>query len=261
MLSFDQLNNQSHWRASLSVPSVVNALAILRFMAISPPQGVNAIARAVSLNPSSCFNLLRTLTDESLLEFDQVSKTYRSSPVPSWLQPRADLQSLREWLRRNLEEIALEFAVTCGVWRLAGNRIILNDVVDAPLETRVHLTVGQRLPSHIGAMGRCIAAHEKLSFEQVEQALTELRWQEPPSPDEYWRDMQAASRHGWALEDGRFIRGVTTVGAAIVGNRDRIEYCLSSTCFSGQLSPRRLRQLGKKVAALAVDARRRLPAG
>jgi DNA-binding IclR family transcriptional regulator len=44
------------------VGSVVKALAILRHLAEGPDRcGVNAIAMAVSLNPSSCFNIVKTL--------------------------------------------------------------------------------------------------------------------------------------------------------------------------------------------------------
>src|SRR3546814_9427439 len=59
------------------VGAVVNAAAILRHLGASEePQGVTAIAQALSLSASSCFNILRTLAAEDLVEFDSRRKLY-----------------------------------------------------------------------------------------------------------------------------------------------------------------------------------------
>ena len=49
----------------MTVGSVVQALAILRHLSeASKPLGVTAVARALGISPSSCFNLLKTLVAE-----------------------------------------------------------------------------------------------------------------------------------------------------------------------------------------------------
>src|SRR3546814_20372283 len=59
------------------VGAVVNAAAILRHLGASEePQGVTAIALALSLSASSCFNILRTLAAEDRGEFDSRRKLY-----------------------------------------------------------------------------------------------------------------------------------------------------------------------------------------
>src|SRR3546814_11551882 len=59
------------------VGAVVNAAAILRHLGASEePQGVTAIAQALSLSASSCFNILRTLAAEDLVGFDSRRKLY-----------------------------------------------------------------------------------------------------------------------------------------------------------------------------------------
>src|SRR3546814_3412852 len=59
------------------VGAVVNAAAILRHLGASEElQGVTAIAQALSLSASSCFNILRTLAAEDLVEFDSRRKLY-----------------------------------------------------------------------------------------------------------------------------------------------------------------------------------------
>lgn len=243
------------------VGSVVNAIEILRHLADSPPQGVNAIARALSLNPSSCFNLLKTLTDVSLLEFDTSAKTYRPGPPPAWLvQPKGGALEWIGWVRAELEEIAHTACVTCGLWQVAGDRVILTEVADSPLETRIHVTIGQRLPSHIGAMGRCISAREGLSKAAAARIMSELRWQNPPTVEAYWNDMQNSLRRGWAVDSGNYLAGVTTVASAVTGTDVQTpRYCLTATLFSGQYDEGTTARLAERLATLAAEAARRLP--
>lgn len=244
----------------MAVGSVVNAVAILRYLASSPPQGVNAIARAVNLNPSSCFNLLKTLTTEAFLEFDHATKTYRATP-PAWLtRPGADIASWISWIREALDAQTTECAVTCGLWQVVGERLILLQVTESPLDTRIHLTIGQRLPIHIGAMGRCIAAHEGLSAQDAERFIGELRWQDPPSGRAYLKDLKQVLKRGWSIDEGNYLRGVTTVAAPITNVDGRVAYCITSTLFTGQMDSRDLDRLGTRMATLARDASGRLQA-
>src|SRR3546814_13394115 len=67
------------------VAAVVNAITILRYLAGHEGQGVNAIARATNLSPSTCFGILKTLVREEFAEFDPGSKHYRLGTAPSRL--------------------------------------------------------------------------------------------------------------------------------------------------------------------------------
>lgn len=242
----------------MPVGSVVNAIAILRHLTKSPPQGVNAIARAVALNPSTCFNLLKTLASEGFLEFEPGAKTYRITP-PAWLtRSGAGIAEWTGWLRSELHAKAAQHVGTCGLWQVSGDRLVLLEVADSPHDTRIHLSAGQRLPTHSGAMGRCIAANENLSLEEVTKVLGKLRWQDPPTPRNYWNDIQKVRERGWAQDTGNFIRGVTTVAAPILNREGRVVYCLSCTLFEGQLNDRDLPKLGNSIASLAKRAANRL---
>jgi P-type E1-E2 ATPase len=54
-----------------------NAVRIMRYLseAGSPARAIT-IARSLSINASTCFNILRTLALEEVVEFDPLSKTY-----------------------------------------------------------------------------------------------------------------------------------------------------------------------------------------
>lgn len=64
-------------RPSVIVRPVVNALRIMRLLAgADQPRTASQIATLLDLNRSTCFNILKTLTDERAIEFDHATKTY-----------------------------------------------------------------------------------------------------------------------------------------------------------------------------------------
>lgn len=243
----------------LAVGSVVNAIAILRHLAEFESQGVNLIARELGISPSSCFSILKTLVEERFLDFDPTTKRYRLSEEPAKIfhvEPR--LTEWTQWVRNALAVMAKEFEIGCGLWRVAGNRATLTEVALSPVLTRIHLSVGQRLPAHIGAMGRCIAARKSLSSDAIQEIINGLRWQSPPSVEEYRRGMEESLQTGWALDEGNYLRGINSLAAAISDQHGEVRYCITCTAFNGQFEHSVLEEIGSRVAELACQAEDRL---
>src|SRR3546814_18445205 len=76
-------------------------------------------------------------------------------------------------------------------------------------------------------MGRCIAARQHLGREDLRRNIEELRWQSPPALDDYARSVADAGR-GWAIDEGNYIKGVTTIAAAIADRQEIVRYCIPS---------------------------------
>src|SRR3546814_2946297 len=57
------------------------------------------------------------------------------------------------------------------------------------------------------------------SKESIARKIRKLRWQNPPTADSYWEDMNLIRRRGWAVDKDHYIRGLTTV-AALVGRSE-----------------------------------------
>src|SRR3546814_10535720 len=96
--------------------------------------------------------------------------------------------------------LANEFETCQGLWEIASERAVLIEVADSPLATRIHLSVGQRIPARIGAMGRCIAARQHLGREDLRRNIEELRWQSPPALDDYARSVARSEEHTSELQ-------------------------------------------------------------
>ena len=242
-----------------NVGSVAKAIAILRYLAQGNEAGVNAIARDLNIYPSTCFNILRTLVDEDFVTWNPDTKRYSIGIAPAQLfHGGPNLVSWQAWVFTRLEKLAARYAVSLGLWQVSENRLHLLKVADSPLDIRIHLTSGQRLPVYIGAMGRCVAARREMSEMQIRTEIERLKWHDAPSPNSYLKDARAVSVRGWAMDDANYLGGVTTLASPIRAPGNPVAYCLTATSFRGQLSQERLEEAGQNLAKLASSAELRL---
>jgi DNA-binding IclR family transcriptional regulator len=246
---------------SKPVNALARGIAILRYLnAQGEPTGVIQIARDLKINPSTCFNLLRTLANERLAVFDPSTKKYASGlgilELASGVLKQGGYARL---IHPKLKTIADEYAVTVMLWQLVSpSRVLLIDLAEAPVPVRLHMTVGQRLPSLIGALGRCFAAFGGLAKDRIHAMFKELRWQDPPTFNEYWADVEETRRLGYAVDSRRFNKNFTTVATPIVGRDGRAAMAISVIIFANDFDAKRLRQLAESMRTVTDEASRAL---
>lgn len=235
------------------VGALRSGLAILRYLSRSGTGvGVSQVARDLKLNPSTCFNLLKTLVHEGLAIFDGASKSYALGlGVVELAKGALEQASYTRLVRPHLDAIALKHRVTATLWQRVGDeRVVLVDRADNDAAMRVHMNIGQRLPLFIAALGRCMAAHSGLSRAALKKRFAVLRWEDAPSFETYWSEVEAARTKGYAIDAGRYVKGATTVSAAVVDAAGRPVMAISAVGFSAQLT-------GPKIKVLAQDLRQR----
>lgn len=249
--------NQKPTAPPLKVGSVAQAIAVLHHLAAATsPRGVNAIARDLRISPSSCFNLLKTLVAEDFVDFDQSAKTYTLGIGPVALARRAlDPESAFSMLRPDLERLADRHGIAVSLWRLTRReRFVLLGFVNNEMATRIHLTVGQRLPMLGGANGRCAAAYCGLQKTEIADRFAAVRWQQPMSLDLFMTETALTGSRGWALDDGVFLPGVTTVSAPVLDDAGKLKFCISATMFHGQHKAAKLEEIGGDLITAAKRA-------
>jgi DNA-binding IclR family transcriptional regulator len=235
------------------VGTVVQAIAVLRHLgAGDAPQGVTAIAAHLGLSPSSCFNILKTLTAEGLARFDPVSKTYSLGAATVDLARQAlGRGALNRLARPTMIEFAEKHDCAVGLWRLVGrDRLMLTELAESETATRIYLTVGHRQPLATGATGRAMIAAGAIKEEAVEAAFAEVHWQNPPTLRDYANDVRDARERGWSLDVDQVVRGVTSVAATIPGGDKEAQFCLSASFFTGR-SKAVMATMGKELQAAA----------
>ncbi|MDO8767671.1 MAG: IclR family transcriptional regulator [Burkholderiaceae bacterium] len=238
------------------VGALISGLSILRYLAASSsPIGVSRIAKDLNLNSSTCFNLLKTLVHERLVIFDDTTKTYTIGiGLVELAKGALEQASYVRMLHPHLEEIASRHSVTATLWQRASDeRVVLVDRADNSSAIRVHMSIGQRLPMYIAALGRCMAAFSGLSPAELRRRVSELRWEDGPSFDEYLSDVKEVLKRGYAVDLGNYVKGVSTVSAAVLDSTNRPVMAISAVGFSAQLSAAAIKVLGEDLRDRAAE--------
>lgn len=229
------------------VGALINGLAILRYLADSnEPVGVTKVAKDLQLNPSTCFNLLKTLVHEDLVDFDATTKAYSvGMGIIELAKNVLEHHSYVKLIRPHLKEIASRFSVTATLWqRIKGERVVLMDLANSDATIRVQMSIGQRLPMYVAAMGRCFAAEYQMKAGEVQKKILSLRWENPPKLQNYMADIERVRQSRFAVDIDHHVKGVTTVSSIVMNQQHRPVLAISAVGFSAQLDKTHIEDLG-----------------
>lgn len=242
------------------VNSVVQAIAILRHLgALAGGEGVNAIARATGISPSSCFNVLRTLVAEDLVGFDPATKRY-SLGLGTVDLGRAALggNALVRAAEGPMATLADRHDTPVGLWRLTGGRLVLVALAESAAGTRIHMVVGQRQPASAGASGRAVLASRGLTDVEIAEAYVEARWHRAPGERAFIKQVRRAESNGWALDQGESIHGIATAATTIFDRTGAVRFGLSASLFDGREDRAGMDRIGRDLRDTARELTQRV---
>jgi DNA-binding IclR family transcriptional regulator len=251
-------------RPTAKTSSITSAIALLRLLSeAEQPLGVNSIARRLSLPPSSCFKILKSLLMEDFVELEPRSKGYSLGSGAIAVARRAlDSYGAFGTMRPLLEELAFDYSIAVGLWRLVRNsRMVLIGFVEGRSHMHIHMSIGQRVPRLVGAMGRAVAAHLNLPRDELKREFDRLVWKNPLPFTDYLVQVEQAKRVGYGTDNGFFAPGVSTVAVAVIDDEGMIGYGISSIMFSGQHNSVTISEIGRRLIAIAQVASIRLVDG
>lgn len=239
--------------------TVGQTIALLRFLASAPyPLGVNAISRELGAAPSSCFRILKQLAEEGYAQFDSASKCYSLGSAAVMLARRAlDPANTFALIQPELTKFVAETQTSLGFWRrIDRNRIVLAGFLESSHPMRIHMSVGQRLPLFIGAVGRAFAAELKLSDTDIDRELSLLRWEAPPELAEYRQQVREYIRLGYSVDAGNFSPGVTAVATVLCDAVGNASFGLSAVRISSQINMQDVSAIGAALVRMKQDIHR-----
>ena len=104
-----------------------------------------------------------------------------------------------------------------------------------------------------------MAAYSGLTRAELKRQFQSLRWENPPTFEQYWRDIEQVRSDGFAIDEGHYVRGVTTVSVPVLDETGRPLMAISAVGFSAQLDAARLKVLAQDLRAHAQLVSRGLP--
>jgi DNA-binding IclR family transcriptional regulator len=242
-------------------PAIARAAAILRLLGKSDtPLGVNHIARALGLVPSTCLYVLRALADEELVAFNPDTKRYSLDA--------GVLTLARGWLRRNqfadvaqpaLERLAHDHGVTMlGVQIVGLEHIIVLATAQGGAQFQYSAEIGARFPALISATGRCIAAFGSYPVADLEKRFKTLRWDAPPSLADWQQQIAHTRNVGFAVDSGNYIAGVTVIATPVAKAAARPGHALVAVGISGAVERAGVQAIGDDLIAASRSIYERL---
>lgn len=242
-------------------PAISRAVAILRLLGRSEePLGLQSIARTLDLVPSTCLYVLRALVSEEFVKFNADTKRYSLEA--------GVLTIARHWLRKNrftdlaqqeINRISDQFDVTVlGVNVVGLDHIIVVAISQGSGNLQISAQVGSRFPALISATGRCIAASGHYTEEELKARFNTLRWDQPPSFEEWKAQTEKARKDGFAVDEGHYIAGVTVIAAPVWASRDKPGHALVAIGISSHLTRAGLPQLQQALCDSASKLSRQL---
>ncbi len=235
-------------------PAISRAAAVLRLLGRSDaPLGLQFIARELGLVPSTCLYVLRALTAEEFVAFDPDTKRYALEA--------GVLTLARHWLRRDrfndaaqpvLDRISQTFDVTMlGVHIVGLEHMIVVSVSQSGQDLQLSAQVGSRFPALISATGRCLAAFGDHSQAELEARFNTLRWDDPPTLDQWRAQVSLTRANGFAIDEGNYISGVTVLAAPVWNTRAKLSHALVALGIGSALKRAGLAALQDALRAAA----------
>ncbi|WP_088622426.1 IclR family transcriptional regulator [Oceanicola sp. 22II-s10i] len=235
------------------VPAIRNAAIILRYLAHSgEAEGVTTIARSTGLSVSSTFTILRTLAGEELVSFDPETKTYRIGMGMIGLVSPLLAADPFDIVRPTVAEVADDLGVMIALWQVTEDEhFILRYSVVSRLPLFVSMREGARVPAYVGAVGRCYAAMTGITEAATRKKFDGIRWQNPPSFEDYWRDVEACRETGFAFDYGNLFTGANFAATLACDQGGRPRIGLSSISLAGQFTQDRMQDIALRLKDLA----------
>ena len=234
------------------VGAVTQAFRILRVISKARgPLGVTAIARDAKVNPSTAFNILRTLVAEDALRFDELSKTYVLSEGLLALSGRLLQSSIVQNIRGELDRLAAETNCLVGLWEFDNGRMTLIERSVAGRAIRLDMDIKQRLPRFGGAVGRAWAAALNMTDTHLREGFATLRWEGKITSRAYIAEVRQAQKVGYAIDNEALYLGVVSVGTIITDRQGEPIFGLTSSDIAHNLDDAKIKRLGEEMASLS----------
>lgn len=234
------------------VGAVVQTIRLLRALGdAEAPLGVSAAARAAEINTSTAFNVLRTLTAEGITEFDEDWKTYRLGPGLLDLCRSLREPDLIELLKREIVDLAKETGRLIALWEVTSTRVILLDRAQSNRPVRLDIDVTQRMPRYLGAVGRAVAASERLGEAALRREFRKLRWAGEINAAQYVEQVRETRERGYGVDKIALYEGIVAIASVVTGAKGEPLFGLSAIEFSERMTDEEITEVGVQLVDVA----------
>lgn len=234
-------------------PAVDRAFQILEYLAaVSPEAGVTEIANALTMNKSTCYNILQTMTTAGIVTRDSRFPVYRLGPklVELGTASRRNVNH-RDDIKAAIHPIVEKYGITCLIAQPLPNHrgVVVTDRYMPRGEDILSAPIGHVYPITAPAMGRALLAYEDLHESVLQPADFGLKTE--AELESFLKDAEDARERGYGESREERNEGVNAVAAVVRGSDGRANLVLCLFGYSHHLPDKLVDQAGRELRALA----------
>jgi len=240
------------------VQSLTRALSILNVIAENPPGlSLTAIAKSLTLAPSTTHRLLTTLQEERYVQYDRDSSRWQIAMQAfvtgnGFLVSRDLVTVARPYMRR-LMELSGE---TVNLAIADGDKVIYLAQVESREMMRVFSKPGNSVPMHCSGVGKAIlmamGARDVARIIET-QSLIKLTDKTITDPNLLYDELSSSRKLGFAVDDEEHAIGLRCAAAIIYDEHAEPLAGLSISGPAARISKDRLLELGQITVEVATE--------
>ncbi|MFJ8259299.1 IclR family transcriptional regulator [Peribacillus asahii] len=255
-------NAKAKEKKKYSVPALENAFGILKLLSRKrfSESTVTEIANALSLSPATCYRILQSLENLSIVRYLEDKKRYTLGPY---------LVVLGERAKEHLDYISVIMPYLEDLTRQTGmTSILVNKIGEEKLaiiakseasDFGVSVSVGRHFSITDGSFGMCFLAY--MDKELREYYLKQAQGLKSFSEEDLQlieRDIENLKKTGYAITYGEYIKGLCGIAAPIFDTRNKVEMSIELIGFTSQFEKEDLHVKGRLMKEVADEISRRI---
>ncbi len=202
------------------VSAVERSIQILRAFESRDEYSLTELVGLLSLNKSTAYGILQTLTEYRFLTRDPQTLRYRLGPALIRLGRLADEQTeVRGIARSHLELLVQKIRKSVLLGTLNEDRITIIDKVDPVGVLHVSAAIGQQVPFSAGSFGRVFLAwlpEARVDYLIAKYGLEAFTPTSITDPDKYKAELARVRECGYAVDDTEeYLPGVRAVSVPL----------------------------------------------
>lgn len=240
------------------VPSVRSAVAVLRYLHDrgNEPATMSQVARTLEMNGSTCFNILKTLEHERILNYDAATKTYELSHHLVELASVVDdhghvVKVALQHATALVGEMELACLLVC---RTDNDEFLVVDKVESSKPIKVTVAQGQRFPANSAVLAKAYYAWQpdEVVNDLLEQhGLPAYSVASITDIDVFKQVLEEVRVNGFAESRGEYWPDHNAIAAPIFGRDGRILYLFVTVGFVFELTDPVMQDYGRQLREAA----------
>lgn len=244
------------------VPAVLHAVAILQHLRANGnrPQAMMEIARALQINNSTCFNILRTLARARLLDYEPDTRKYTLGSGLVELATMVDdhSQSLNSAMLY-AERVAAEVHECCLIVKKANDdSFLVVGRAEGSGGLKLTAEIGDRLPPYGAVLSKAYFAwcdDDEVNRMLSAHGLPARTESSITGYADFKRELERTRRRGYSTSIGEYYAEYNAVGVPILNADGRPVLVLAVTGLASRIPPHVMPFVGGRLrrASLAVS--------